>query len=140
MNVATIVTAILIAFAFSFWPVLASYTKASTPWVSTIISLGSGITVSFFAYKQFANNEIPTWTSILILCIGACANGTAMYFYSDKVADKTVNTGDFVTLVVVSMVMITPLFNLLVNGSVPSGKKMIGYACAAVGVYMIAKK
>jgi len=81
---------------------------------------------------------MPTTTAFGWLLLAGLVNGVAVYFYAVKAADPQVPTGPFIMTLIVLMVMLTPLFNYLLNGDVLSVRQWLGLGMALLAIFLLA--
>jgi len=112
-----------IASAFVFWPIIGKYSQASGAWVNTLVIVGSTIGGVYLAYPAMQDQPLPTITAFGWLLLAGVLNGIVVYFYSLKAVDPQVPTGAFIMTVIISMLVLTPLLNYVLNGDVLSIKQ-----------------
>ena len=124
--------------AFVIWPIVGKYSQATGAWVNTIVIIGSAIGGIAFAYTSIRVQPVPTLYACLILLAAGAINGVAVYYYSMKAADSQVPTAQFIMTVIIMMVIVSPLFNYLLNGATLSGKQWLGLGTAVLSVFLLA--
>jgi drug/metabolite transporter (DMT)-like permease len=127
-----------IASAFVFWPIIGKYSQASGAWVNTLVIVGSMIGGVYLAYPAMQDQPLPTITAFGWLLLAGVLNGIAVYFYSLKAVDPQVPTGAFIMTVIISMLVLTPLFNYVLNGDILSIKQRFGLGTAIITVFLLA--
>ena len=138
MSFAHILWALGIASAFVIWPVLGKYSQASGAWVNTLVLVGTAIGGISLAFPNLRGHPTPTSTAVAWLLIAGLLNGAAVYFYAVKAVDPQVPTGAFIMTVIMSMVILTPVFNYLLNGDVLSVRQWFGLCAALLAIYLLA--
>jgi len=120
------------------WPVLGKYSGASGAWITIVILVGSAIGGIGPAFPETRGQVMPTTTAFGWLLLAGLVNGVAVYFYAVKAADPQVPTGPFIMTLIVLMVMLTPLFNYLLNGDVLSVRQWLGLGMALLAIFLLA--
>lgn len=136
MNLGSVATAILIAVIFIGWPIIGKYSQASGAWVSTIVLLSTTLVAMLFSWRKLTSS-LPTTKAFAILTIAGVINGWAVYLYAQKATDPNVSTGTFVITIAVLSVLIAPVLDWGLNGSVPTAQKVAGFVCGAVAIYLL---
>lgn len=137
LSPAHILWAFGIGTVFVFWPVLGKYSQVSGAWVTTIVIVGSTIASIGFSYSSL-NGPMPTLGASGILLIAGMMNGAAFYLHSIRVTDPRIPTGPYIMAVIITMVVMTPLFNYLLNGVMLSVKQWLGLGAAILSVILLA--
>ena len=85
----------------------------------------------------------PAWPparALWVLGGAALANGLAVYLYASSVANPAVPAGPFIVVVSVLQVAAIPfLVWVMPGGQAPTVRQAVGFAFAAVAVYLLAK-
>jgi hypothetical protein len=138
MTTRTLLAAAAVAIAFAAWPLIGRQARVSGPWMATLVMTGSAMLIAALSSPQ-----LTTWPSgraLWVLGGAALANGVAVYIYASSVADPSVPTGPFIVVVSVLQVAAIPfLVWVMPGGSAPTARQALGFAFAAVAVYLLAK-
>ena len=137
MNSTTLVTAGLIATVYAGWGILAKWSGSSGVWISILVTFGTFAAAMTLSAPQLAKEPLIGTKALLILFLAGAANGAAMYFYSLKAADPMVPTGVFLMTVFVLMVVVTPILDWGLNGSMLSSRQVLGVGMAVVAIYLL---
>ena len=137
MNLGTVLIALLIATAYSGWPIIGRFSGLTGGLVGVLACTGTLFAVSIMSAKEFSGLSAFTLKSILLMLVAGAINGTAVYFYSVKAADKTISTAAFIAIVCIFMVLVAPLQHWLLNGEVPTWRQVIGFGLAGLAVYFL---
>ena len=136
MNAQTIMTILLIACGFTIWPILGKFSGASKAWVNAICMGGTGLLV--IAHSMFTvKTEVPSIRAVLLMLAGAGANAAAVTYYVKAAVDPKINTGLFVVAVGISMAILAPIADLLINGSSVTLKQGVGISCGLLAIYLL---
>jgi drug/metabolite transporter (DMT)-like permease len=138
LNLSHILWALGIGTSFVLWPIVGKYSQATGAWVNTLVIIGSTVGGVAFAYTSIRVQPLPPLYACLILLAAGALNGAAVYFYSMKAVDPQVPTGQFIMMVVIMMVILSPLVNYLVNGAALSPKQWLGLGTATLSVFLLA--
>jgi drug/metabolite transporter (DMT)-like permease len=138
MQLSHIITAALIALGFVSWAIIGKYSQASGAWVGTVVMLETGLVVALMSKNQLTA-PLPTVKALVILSVGAIANGLAVVYYAAKITDTAIPTGVFVVFVVVFMAMLAPLLDWLLNGQMPTLHQAAGFFFVIIGIYLMGR-
>lgn len=138
MNASTIALAVLIASGYIGWGIIAKYTKMTGGWVGMIMGITTTVTVILISNQQL-RSEFPPSKAILVLVAASILNGIAVCLYSEKITDPAISAAAFMVTVSVLMAVLTPCFNWLIYGTVPSINHFIGYGLAVFAIFFLSK-
>jgi drug/metabolite transporter (DMT)-like permease len=80
---------------------------------------------------------LPTPKGALIILVCGCLNGLALYFYTVKAADPKIDTGVFMAIVFILMVLFTPFLSWMLTGEAITARTMFGIALAVGAIYVL---
>jgi drug/metabolite transporter (DMT)-like permease len=139
MNTSSIITAILIALAFGTWPIIAKYSGASLAYTTVIIYGGGLLSTLILASKHLTKEPFCTTKAIIIVGLCSLINGVAVWFYTTKSIDKGINTSLFMVMVSLAGIIVSPVFNQLLNHETLTNKQWLGIVLAIVVVWLMKK-
>jgi len=138
MTTRTLLAAAAVAIAFAAWPLIGRQARVSGPWMATLVMAGSSLLI-----VALSSPQLTTWPSARALWVlggAAVANGLAVYMYASSVANPAVPAGPFIVVVSVLQVAAIPfLVWVMPGGQAPTFRQAVGFAFAAVAVYLLAK-
>ena len=138
MTTRTLLSAAVVALAFAAWPLIGREARVSGAWMATSIMIGSALSVALLSSSQLQG--WPSSRALWILAAAAVVNGLAVYVYSSSAADPAVDVGPFIVVASVLQVAVVPfLVWVMPGGRAPSLRQAVGFAFAAVAVYLLAK-
>ncbi len=139
MNFGSILMMVFIAIAFIGWPIVGKYSGASGAWIGTIMLIATTLVTGTLSLKEMARSSFPPTKAVAMLIAAGMMNGLAVYLYARKSSSPTVSTATFIVTVTVLMIVFAPILDWLFNGSIPSTRKVFGFACAAFSVYLLSR-
>lgn len=138
LSLAHILWAFGIGTAFALWPILGKYSRVPGVWVYIVVIVGSAIGGIGLAYSSLKEHPVPTMNAFGMLFIVGMINGMAFFLHSTKVTDLRIPTGPYIIMVIITMVVMTPLFNYFLNGDVLSVRQWFGLGAAILSVILLA--
>lgn len=138
MTARTLLSAVIVAFAFAAWPLIGRASRVSGAWMATAVMAGSALTVALLSSSQLS--QWPSTRALWILGAAAVVNGIAVFVYASSAADPLVQAGNFIVIVSVLQVAAVALIVwMLPGGHAPTLREAAGFAFAAAAVYLLAK-
>lgn len=131
----------LIAMGMASWPILGKYSQASPGWISAIVLGVTGIVAIVIAWFQGGQQAavLPAPGKLLILISAGVVNGLATYRYALR-ARMEGQTGKYLVLVAVLIVIEAPFFDMLLNRSSLTPRQWTGVGCGIACVYLLGMK
>jgi drug/metabolite transporter (DMT)-like permease len=131
----------LIAMGMASWPILGKYSQASPGWISAIVLGVTGIVAIALACLQGGphTSSLPAPGKLLMLISAGVINGLATYRYASR-ARMEGQTGKYLVLVAVLIVIEAPFFDMLLNGSSLTVRQWTGVGCGIACVYLLGMK
>ena len=138
MTTRTLLSAAFVALAFAAWPLMGRESRVSGAWMATAVMVGSALAVTVLSSTQLS--QWPSSRALWILAAAAVVNGLAVFVYASSAANPAVVVGPFIVVVSVMQVAVVPfLVWVMPGGRAPSLRQVVGFAFAAVAVYLLAK-
>ncbi|HVV47346.1 MAG TPA: EamA family transporter [Bryobacteraceae bacterium] len=131
----------LIAMGMASWPILGKYSQASPGWISAIVLGVTGIVAITIAWLQGGQQAaaLPAPGKLLILIAAGVVNGLATYRYALR-ARMEGQTGKYLVLVAVLIVIEAPFFDMFLNRSSLTVRQWTGVGCGVACVYLLGMK
>jgi hypothetical protein len=131
----------LIAMGMASWPILGKYSQASPGWISAIVLGVTGIVAIMIAWLQGGQQAaaLPAPGKLLILIAAGVVNGLATYRYAAR-ARMEGQTGKYLVLVAVLIVIEAPFFDMFLNRSSLTARQWTGVGCGVACVYLLGMK
>jgi drug/metabolite transporter (DMT)-like permease len=129
--------AFFIAMGFVSWAIIGKYVGAGGIWVATIVSTSTLASVFILSASELLSGQVPTLRAISILTTAGLVNGICLYVYTQKTSDISIQTGSFVVIVSMTMVVLAPIISLVLNGEVLTPRQFMGIGCALIAIYLI---
>lgn len=136
MGLKDLFLAVFIASGFVAWPIIGKFSNVGGGMVGTLVLSTSAIVIAMLSAKQFSLGLLSVRT-LAMLCIAGVINGIAVFLYAGKTSDPAIQTGIFIVIISVLMVVIGPLLDWIINGSTLSSKQAIGLVFAIVAIYLV---
>ena len=127
-----------IASAFVLWPILGKFSQASGAWINALVIIGTAFSGIGLSYPVMKGQPIPSVHALGWLIVAGVINGAAVYFYATKAVEVGVPTGVFIMTVIILMVVMTPVFNYLLNGEILSVRQWAGLGAALLAIFLLA--
>lgn len=138
MSFANVLCAFAIAVGFALWPIIGKYSGLSGGWVITVISTGTLLTSACFSAKDLYVLPVPGNKAMTLLLTAGILNGFSCWLYTNRIAGIQIeHTASLIALVIIGMVIFTPVFHFLFNGSAPSNKQLVGFVLAVGSIYFL---
>ncbi|HXE64629.1 MAG TPA: hypothetical protein VN519_13885 [Bryobacteraceae bacterium] len=133
--------AALIAMGMASWPIIGKYSQASVPWISAIVLGVTGVVAIVIALLQGGSPgvSLPVPGKLLLLMSAGVVNGLATYRYAAH-ARMEGQTGKYLVLVSILIVIEAPFFDLILNKSTLSVRQWTGVGCGLACVYLLGMK
>lgn len=129
--------AFLVACGFASWPIIGSYSRASSAWVGMMVLVGSMLAMSPFVARQMAIT-IPSYKTIGILIFAGILNGLAVVMYTARTNDA-VTAAIFVVMVSVFMVVVAPFVNWALNNQALNLNHIVGIFFAICAIFFLSR-
>ncbi len=138
MNKSNVAEAALIAFGMVSWPILGKYSHAAGAWVGVLVMSVTAIVVGLLSVSQgqFSGGSPLSFRMLLILALAGLFNGAAMYRYTMR-STSPIQTGKYLVLVAVLVVLEAPVLDLILNKSWLTPRQWWGVACGIACVYLL---
>lgn len=128
MSIYDWLSAIFVGFGFTAWAVWGKYYHIHPILLGLMSTSLIALTVTIISLNQLGNigarpfNSFRSFFVMVFLCV---VNGVAFFVYSGKIADKTINTGIYIVVVSVLMLVSASGLDWLINGNALSIKQII---------------
>jgi drug/metabolite transporter (DMT)-like permease len=126
------------ALAFVAWPTIGKYSGASGQWVSSVVLIASTVVGVAFAYPEMRHQPFPSAKGFGLMLVASLINGYAVYMYSMKTADPMVQTGTFMCIVMVMMVVLGFAASAILTDQTVTPRQLGGVAVAVLAIWLIA--
>jgi len=138
MTPRTLLSAVFVAIAFAAWPLIGREARVSGVWMATAVMVGAAVAITLVSLPQL--HGWPSARALWILAAAALADGLAVYVYSQSVSNPAVAVGPFIVVVSVLQVAAVPFIAwAMPEGQAPTLRQAVGFAFAAVAVYLLAR-
>jgi len=133
--------AALIAMGMAGWPILGKYSEATAPWIGAVVMTVTGMVAVAIALLQggLQGTPLPSPSKLALLISAGLVNGLATYRYASR-ARMEGQTGKYLVLVAILIVIEAPFFDLILNRSVLTPRQWTGVGCGIACVYLLAMK
>ena len=138
MSLINVLWAFIVALAFVVWPTIGKYSGASGEWVATTVLLGSTLIGLAFSYPEMRHQPLPSARAFALITIAALVNGYAVYMYSMKATDPAIDTGTFIAIMTIMMVVLGLVISALLTGQIITFRQWSGIGAAIVAIWLIA--
>jgi drug/metabolite transporter (DMT)-like permease len=129
--------ALFIATSFVLWPIIGKSTGASGQWVNNVVLIGCTLVSVSLAMPGMSQQPLPSLKAFLLLGIAACINGFGFFMYSMKTTDPTIQTGTFMCLVTILMVIIGFAASWMFTDQAVTVRQGIGLIMAIIAIGLI---
>lgn len=129
--------ALAIGSAYAAWSIVGKSLHLTGPWVTIIVLIGTAVGGLGMAYNDAKTEASPTFTAISILFIVSLLNGIGVYLQATKVVDVKIPTVNFIMTIIVTMVVMTSLFNWALNGEALSPRQWIGVGATIATIFIL---
>ncbi len=140
MDLKTFCLAMFIAAAFDSWPNLAKPLGIKPGVVAFVVIVFALVVLAIMAFKDITEIRTISAKAFAVLIVFSIANGLAIYLFTEKVADKNVQTGTFLVTVFVLQVVFAPVIDWLITGVRLNSYQFIGLGLAMSTIWFLSQR
>lgn len=140
-----LIMSLICALVWGLWPILANYSKASSVYISIVLTITTSIFSVVYFYARGENllyvGENPDIKMFLLPMIAGILNGVGMVFYSQILSGGAgLNITKYVVIVTALIPVVTVVAGYFLLENKISKENILGLVLVLFGIYFVNKK